>query len=297
MLSVLVITTILIIVLLLPTLEDSYYRAILDKHRILENAKSPKIVLAGGSNITFSIDSAAIQKTFDIPVVNIGIFASIGLGRILDDVSSFLNSGDILVIAPEYEHFINMWNGNADAFSLIFNTRQYRLLWSPYYYGVPVNFNAYLLYRLKVAVARYLPQIPSRPLSRYGFNEYGDYIQHLTMENQPITPAGNIGAVNPVYLTYFSRLIDNLTSRGITVVLSYPCYEEESFRNSAGTIAALDAAFRSKESLRVISKPEDYCFPAGLFYDTQYHLNAEGRTLRTKQLIADLEASGLLGGQ
>jgi hypothetical protein len=30
-----------------------------------------------------------------------------------------------------------------------------------------------------------------------------------------------------------------------------------------------------------------------LFYDTVYHLNAEGRTLRTERLRRDLEGTGL----
>jgi hypothetical protein len=48
----------------------------------------------------------------------------------------------------------------------------------------------------------------------------------------------------------------------------------------------------------VISHPEDYRFPQNLFFDTVYHLNADGRQARTKQLIMDLRRalSTPLGG-
>jgi hypothetical protein len=75
--------------------------------------------------------------------------------------------------------------------------------------------------------------------------------------------------------------------------LSYPSYEEQSWRNSAALIRELDKAFREKENLLVISRPESYCFPAYLFYDGNYHLNAEGRTRRTEQLLDDLRTSGI----
>ncbi|MDR2521868.1 MAG: hypothetical protein LBC72_04865 [Spirochaetaceae bacterium] len=292
LLCVLIIPTIAAIIFLLPLPERSYNLAILDKHRILENTASPKIVLAGGSNLAFSIDSAAIQNVFAIPVVNLGVHAGFGLGRILDDASPFLREGDVLIIAPEYSHFTGQWNGSISAYELIFDAQQHRLLRSPYY-GQPTGFMGYVRLHLSALIARYPPPDPLA-YSRYGFNEYGDYIQHLTMENQSFIPSENIGAVNPAYLAWFFRFVDDFTARGITVALSYPSYEEHSFRNSAAEIAELDAAFRAKENLLVISRPESYCFPADLFYDTVYHLNAEGRTRRTNQLIADLQASGLL---
>jgi hypothetical protein len=291
-LCVLPIATISAIVFLLPIPEHSYSLAIIDKHRILEKTSNQKIVLAGGSNVPFGIDSAAIQNIFHVPVVNFGLHAGFGLGRILDDVSPFLRNGDILLIIPEYQHFTNQWNGNGAAYELIFDARQYRLLRSPHY-GLPNNFTGYLATHLKTITARFAPPNPHAH-SRYGFNEHGDYVKHLTMENKPFPLQKNIGVINQEYLAYFFQFIDDFAARGITVVISYPSYEEQFFRNSAEVIMELDTVFRAKENMRVISKPENYCFPPELFYDTEYHLNAAGRTLRTTQLITDLQSSGLL---
>jgi hypothetical protein len=288
---------------LIPSLpENSYNLAIIDKHRILAGTKSPKIVLAGGSNLAFGIDSMEIQNKFHIPVVNMGIHAGIGLGRILDDISPFLNSGDILLIVPEYSHFTDAWNGSGAAYELIFDVRQYRLLWSSYY-GLPGGFSNYLstsleLWGLLLLKKQIFSQEPivQNPLaySRDGFNEYGDYIKHLNMENQSFSSSNNLGTLNQAYLNHFFQLVDYFSGLGIMVILSYPCYEEQSFHNSTEFIKKLDMAFKAKENLLVISNPEFYCFPHDCFYDTFYHLNKKGRSMRTSQLIQDLQAGGLI---
>jgi hypothetical protein len=103
------------LIFLLPYPENTYNLAILDKHRLLAAAESPKLVLVGGSNVAFGVDSAAIRERLYIPVVNMGVTINFGLGRILDDVSPFLNPGDTLLVIPEYQHFAGLWNGGSDA--------------------------------------------------------------------------------------------------------------------------------------------------------------------------------------
>jgi len=277
-------------IILIPLPENAYDLAIIDKHRILAGTKSPKIVLAGGSNLAFGIDSVDIQKELHIPVVNTGLHVGFGLGRILDDISPFLNPGDILLVAPEYGFFTNVWNGNGAAYELILDVRQYRLLWSPYY-GLPSGFINYLSTHLRVIIQKY--SINPLAYSRNGFNKYGDFLKHLNMENQPVSSFHDLGSLNRTYLKRFFHFVDDFARRGITVVLSYPCYEEQSFCNSAGLIQNLDTAFRAKENLLVISTPASYCFPADYFFDTGSHLNREGRSMRTRQLIQDLQVSGL----
>jgi hypothetical protein len=279
--------------------EYSYNLAIIDKQRILANAKSPKIVLAGGSNLAFGIDSESIRHRFNRPVVNMGLHAGLGLGRILDHISPFLNSGDILLIAPEYSLFTNGWNGEGTAYEIIFDAGQYRLLWS-FYYGWPTaNFLSYSSAKFRMVLKSFISNKNKKDInplsySRYGFNEYGDYVKHLEMENQPFDTAGNAGIINRTYLKHFFQIVDDFSKRGILVMLSYPCYEEDSFRNSVELIQELNTLFMAKENLLVISTPESYCYPVNNFYDTTYHLNREGRSIRTSQLIQDLQTSGLL---
>jgi len=294
----------LAVIYLLRLPENSYDLAIIDKNIILADTKSPKIVLAGGSNLAFGVDSAAIQERFHIPVVNTAVNASFGLGRMLDYISPFLQTGDVLIIASEYDHFTSVWNGTSAAYEMIFDLREHRFFRTSYY-GLPGGFYDFFHTRLRIimdglrnGIAKIFKQREQnkedpKALSRNGFNEHGDYIKHLGMEKKPFDPAGNMGLVNKTYLKNFFRYVDGFTKRGITVVLSYPSYEEQSFRNSAAVIQELDTLLRAKENLLVISTPESYCYPTDSFHDTVYHLNMEARAVRTNQLIQDLQASGI----
>jgi hypothetical protein len=275
-----------IIIILLPLPPNSYSLAIIDKHKLLENAVAPHIVLAGGSSLAFGVDSDLIQNALDIPVINTGVTAGFGLGRMLDDLGPFLNSGDILVVAPEYQHFESIWNGTGGAYNLIFDIRQYRLLAHPLFYGFPQGIPSYIQIKILDMIPR-----PFNPLAytRDGFNEYGDYIKHLNVENQPFYSSKPIKTLNRRYLAQFFRLAETFKERGVTVLLSYPGFEEPVFSASAAFIRELDTALRAHMALTVISKPENYAFPRAYFYDTSYHLNAKGRELRTVRLIRDLE--------
>jgi hypothetical protein len=273
------------IVILLPSSQNDYMQGINDKHQRLTETVSPRMVLVGGSNLAFGIDSAAIEAVLHIPVVNSGISVGIGLGRMLDDIAPFLHAGDILVIVPEYSHFISQWNGTSTAYGLIFDTHKYPLIAHLPFYGPPSDFITYI----KNKVLSRIPH-PPNPLaySRDGFNKYGDYVKHLDVENQPIKPVQALKPINKTYLDSFSRFVELFTEKNVTVLLSYPSYETESFHRSSAIIHELDAVFRSNKSITVISSPDDYCFPTDFFYDTTYHLNAKGRRIRTSQLIQDL---------
>ena len=280
-------------VLFLP--ENSYDLAIIDKHRALANIDGQKLVLVGGSNIAFGIDSEAIQNKFHLPVFNMGVDASFGLGRMLDDVLPFLHSGDYLLVIPEYTHFTSTWNGESNAYLLIFDARRFRLLFSSCY-ELPKGFPEYSAKHLILFFARIAGINLENPLAytRDGFNKYGDYVKHLGLENRAFDVRPFVGILNKTYLNNFFKLVDILDSNGITVILTYPNYDEQSFHNSSNFINELDISLRTKEKLQVISMPKDYCFPTSLFFDTAYHLNLEGRALRTDLLIRDLQNAGII---
>lgn len=283
----------------IPLPEYSYISTAIYKNNLLQNAKSPKLVLAGGSNVGLGIDSEVVEAVFNIPVVNTGINAGFGLGRMLDNISPFLNAGDILLIVPEYHHFTNGWNGGIAAYELIFGKHQYHLFIHPGYYNFPAEFKDYVVTR------RYDLKTLLWPLSGPDANSYwldnynnkGDFIKHLEEENIEFLNDPKwetFGNLNNHYIQSFFRFVDDLASRGIKLALSYPSCEAVAFLRNIETIRMLDVRFRAKENLLTISKPEDYSFPQSLCYDMIYHLNREGRKLRTERLITDIERSGIV---
>ena len=59
--------------------DDNYLAAVLEKDRLIRSTPSPKIVLVGGSNLAFGIDSKKIEDSLGLRVVNMGLYAKLGL--------------------------------------------------------------------------------------------------------------------------------------------------------------------------------------------------------------------------
>ena len=85
--------------------DDNYLAAVLEKDRLIRNAASPKIVLVGGSNLAFGIDSKMMQDSLGKTVVNMGLYAKLGLKYMLAQVRPYIREGDIVVVVPEYDQF------------------------------------------------------------------------------------------------------------------------------------------------------------------------------------------------
>jgi len=78
---------------------DSRTRAVADAIRV------PKIVFIGGSNIRFGLDTDGLSRDLNMPVVNYGLHASLGMDVIADRAMQCVKPGDIVVFAPELSHF------------------------------------------------------------------------------------------------------------------------------------------------------------------------------------------------
>ena len=72
-----------------------------EKHKRLTSLKEEKIVLIGGSNLAFGLDSEKLQEYVGMPVVNYGLYATIGTKAMLDMSRSHIKEGDVVVICPE----------------------------------------------------------------------------------------------------------------------------------------------------------------------------------------------------
>ncbi|MGB5769619.1 MAG: hypothetical protein WBM32_07080, partial [Crocosphaera sp.] len=88
-----------------PRSSTSLLFAKIEKDTLLKKSPSPRLILVGGSNLSFGINSQMIKDSLGLNPINTGIHASIGLKYMMDDVLDHIRAGDIVVIAPEYEQF------------------------------------------------------------------------------------------------------------------------------------------------------------------------------------------------
>src|SRR5512134_3334134 len=75
---------------------------LIDKRVMLDATPAPRVILVGGSNLMFGVDSALLEQSLGVPVVNMGIFGGLGLLAPLDVILPHVQPADTVVLVPEY---------------------------------------------------------------------------------------------------------------------------------------------------------------------------------------------------
>lgn len=280
---------------IMPQYLYNYNAALLDKMERLKTLESPKIVLIGNSNVAFGIRSEMLEDAFHMPVVNMGLHG--GLGNVFHEEMAKVNvqEGDIIIVAhtdfaddDSLSDPVLTWlavENHADLWKLI------RVK------NLPDMFLAYPSYAKK-AIALWVSGKGNEPdygtaYDRTAFNEYGDiaFPRPATLLEEDYFTKGAllVPNINDICTKRLNALNQYITERGaVLLIAAYPIPSGE------GAPCAEDyLPFQEELSRRldcpVISDYTDYLFDYSLFYDTVGHLTEEGATLRTNQLILDLQ--------
>ncbi len=271
----------------LPRSKEKYVACINDKMDLLRSTTAPQIVLVGGSNLAFGIDSPLLQELTGYPVVNFGIHARLRYPFMLGVIDPHLKSGDIVVFGAEY--------------ALLETDKPDDALWetvAEYPAGIrylrwpETDFTVLMLaFQKRVRRALLLKAEPREPIyRRSGFNRLGDLVTHLdaaphdTMHcyqnfDKPPSP-DVVDLLNRYYVRWLER--------DIKAMYSFPPFPEQDVDRThlSGWLDVLQNAL----DIPLISNPTDYFYPKNYFFDSCYHLTARGREHRTRQLAADINA-------
>lgn len=289
---------------------NDYAEATLLKHERLASFDGPKVVLVGGSNLAFGIDTLQMQDETGCPVVNMGMNGYFGVRYMLEEVRPSMRPGDTVVVALEYDSFFKPVDGTASNLLLIVKAN-------------PQAF-AYLSPRQQLDVLAATPYVAQEKLLRLirgvafglrdalggdddepateeemtmeietlsGFNAEGDLVSHLGVtwpyaHEQGIDPAT---PVDPQIVGLLAAFSADMEARGVRVMVSYtPLMRSFYDEHRAG----IDNIHRllTEAGLTVPSAPTAYVYDESFFFDTVFHVNAEGRALRSERLAADINA-------
>ena len=293
--------------------DDSYLAAVLEKDNLIRRTQSPKIILVGGSNLAFGIDSKEIGDSLGLNVVNMGLYAKLGLRYMLAQVRPYIKAGDVVVVVPEYDQFYGEY-ANGD------NTLNTALLYAPAD-RIPDFIRSYsiidVVVRPRVENARrsflrafaaavgkedmLFPQDTNEVYNRHSFNEYGDAISHL---GRPGKNPDSIYVKPLPPMKEFNRdadeMLNDIESRARAVkahaYFTFPSYIDRSYAINIAAIDSLRRRIDHGTSMRLVGSPQLFVFPKNYFFDTRYHLNAQGRQVRTRKMIELLRALGRQDG-
>lgn len=292
--------------------DDSYVAAVLEKDRLIRIAPSPKIVLVGGSNIAFGIDSKAVQDSLGFSVVNMGLYAKLGLKYMLAQVRPYIKRGDVVVVVPEYGQFFGDY-ANGD------NTLSTALLYTPVD-RIPDFVRSFsvvdVVLRPRVESARrsflraaaaavgreeyFFPKDTNQIYNRHSFNAYGDVVAHLDRKGKDpdsffvrrLPPAREF---NAGVLRDINSIESKVRGERAYAYLMFPSYIDRAYATNAAAIDSLQIKLRGMQ-MPIVGTPRDFVYPGRLMFDSRYHLNREGRRLRTLKVINLLRKKGLADG-
>ena len=274
-----------------------YMAAYPAKRALAESAPAPRVVLVGGSNLAFGVDSVELGRALGRRPVNLGLHGGLGDAFILNQAASVVRPGDLVILSLEY---------GALPPTAVLNDLLYQ---EP---AAAVHLDAagrrlaadtaldYFVLRARGAARRLLLSLfhqPAavRPLySAAGFDASGDFVAHRSLTLDPGREL--LGAIAsetpPGKLDRAAAFADAVAAAGAALVVAYPPMPQAAYEAHRANLVAWDRALRDRLPVPFLNTPGEAALPEEMFFDTPYHLTGEGADRRTADLIARLRASG-----
>ncbi len=302
--------TVMALVILIPD-ENDYAEVSVLKHERLASIQDRKIVLIGGSNLAYGIESDIIEQETGCSTVNMGMNGYFGARFILNEVKPQLRAGDIVVIALEWDNFGKTIEGSGK--DLLAVTKANPGVWP------------HLTLEQKVMVLRDLPFVAQAKVIRIAetnmielglinhvhdatvfdmnqvenlaaFDHQGDLYGHDGVEfTEPLLEHGDDITAQGLEL----ELIDliktfgrDMAARDVTVVMSYTPTAGAYFAAQSETIERAHALLTSgQDAMNAPRPPSGFIFENEYFFDNLYHLRTSTRGIRTHMLAEDIQSA------
>ena len=277
---------------------ETFLGALSPKLKRLRETEGKRIIVVGGSSVAFGLDSEMLKEYTGYEVVNFGLYATLGTRVMLDLSRDAIREGDIVILAPELDKqtlsmYFNaeaVWQAAGSDLSILSGI-------DPDNYSEMIaQVPAYLSETISRFVAGTGKISPSGIYRRDSFNEYGDivYPREYNMMAAGYDVNQTVSLTKDLYdgefLAYLNAYIADAAKVGATVYYTFCPVNRDAL--AEGTTAESIAEFYRfvSESIHcpVISDPNALLMDAGYFYDTNFHLNDAGVTVRTANLIEDL---------
>ncbi len=277
--------------------DNTYIAAMADKHNRLEDTDEPKIVLVGGSNLPFGIDSAMIEREIGMEVVNFGLYAALGTKTNMDLSKANINECDIVILVPELNQQTYSTYIDGEIMLQALDSKR-NMIWD-----IPANdwlvmANSYPEYlKDKKEFSSTEKPDPDNVYARSSFNEYGDIdyprpynvMADMYDSSSMINIDKNI--ISSGFVEYVNDYVSYAERRDAKVFLSFPPVNESAIAEECTPEGRLEFYDHARQSFdaEVISNVEDYIMHEDYFYDSNYHLNDSGVVARTAMLIGDIK--------
>ena len=283
-------------------LNSTYESAIQCKFEKLKSTDEPKIIIIGGSNAGFGINSDLLEKETGYAVVNMGLHGGFGQLFNTEIARNYINDGDIVILAYEYgisdATFEKFGDLDLIMVGLNGNLSMYKELPLKNIPEVLGNIPSYFEYKTEKKIAL------SSVYSINSFDEHGNMIYTRDSSAMPdyednIDEYGGLVYGDTLlsedndfeYLVKLRRFIEK---RGATVYFAAPVLLKDAYIGTDENLVYYYEQIEKATGIKCISNPSDYLFPMDHMYDTIYHCNDLGEKTRTERLANDLKRNGIV---
>jgi hypothetical protein len=290
-----------------------------DKNERLAALQSPKIVLIGGSNLAYGVDSPMIEAATGCPVDNLGLNGFLGARYLFADSRPHLNAGDLIVIALEYDTYVSSANGRPDALFGVAKADPAalaRMNWDQQL--MVLETLSYIAQRKAIRMMGVAERVVLNTLAgrevrppyfpgsgeelivagveqRAGFNSNGDIVSHLDMD-LPFEPFDGLDltevGLERDTIDETVNFVRDMEARGVHVLLSFTPTARDYYDQHREFVEDVYRRLREGVPEAIRSRPSAFLFERAQFFDTVFHLRREPRAERTQALITDMETLG-----
>ena len=290
------------------------------KMEYLQLAKGRKIMVVAGSNVAYGLNAPMLEQLmaengYEYSVINFGQNANNCQMFFIEVISHFCNPGDILVVAPEiYKNQFGYsgWYGNTQ-WSMVEGAYEYISYIDTRHY--PDLFSTFASFNSSQANAK---RRPYETFTTDTVNAWGDYALgkvgatsswNTTLQGyddrggygSQTYSAGAAHIKNTTYNKEINRVYDMCKAAGARVYFTFPAVVKTCLTKAAQTDGGSDQqtyidAVKQYLHVTIISKPADYQFARQYSYNSNWHINTAGQTIRTQNLCRDIIAQLKKGG-
>lgn len=280
---------------------DTYYAQLPAMVQRLDEAQGSRLILIGGSNIAFGIDTELLEDCleaygYSYTVCPLGLYAAVGSSAMLELAQRTVRAGDVVVLAiePTTETMSTYFGATAFWKCAEENPRLLLRLGKEKSAALAGSFIPYLQERWSIYRSKDYPKAEG-VYSRAAFSEscnmsYPREGNTLTLGFDPAVPI-NLAELEfqEDFVQQVNRFCTQAEKKGASVYWSFSPMNRSAVAD--GSRQALEQFFtRCNQSFccPIISDPGQYLLDSGWFYDSNFHLNTAGAQLRTQLLCEDL---------
>ncbi|MBQ8402905.1 MAG: leucine-rich repeat protein [Clostridia bacterium] len=278
---------------------QTFLGALSTKMDRISSVDEPKIIVVGGSSVPFGLDSKLMEEMLGMPVVNFGLYATLGTKLMLDLSEEYIGEGDIIVLAPETD---------AQTYSLFFGAEA---AWQAADSDLSLlpkiaadNFGAMFgaAWKYGAQKLKYYIADPENPLSPDGiyradsFDEYGDivypreYNKMALMYDSTLEIKLSADIISEDFVDYVNAYVEKAEKKGAKVLFSFAPMNDAALAadTTLESLADFESYIAENFDAELISNPNNYIYESGYFYDSNFHLNDAGAVMHTANLAYDI---------